>query len=98
MAEFYRGFTFERDVKDRLTIEGNPVQAPLDDARSYIDSFKAFPENISIRSFLTMSGARGGGFAGSAQADSTSRSVLVHFNLVELPEKPMIGRLADSRA
>ena len=38
MAEFYRGFTFERDVKGRLTIEGNPVQAPLDDARLYIDS------------------------------------------------------------
>ena len=28
MAEFYKGFTFERDVKDRLTIEGNPVEAP----------------------------------------------------------------------
>jgi uncharacterized protein YjbI with pentapeptide repeats len=38
MAEFYKGFAFERDVKDRLTIEGNPVQALLDDARSYIDS------------------------------------------------------------
>jgi hypothetical protein len=38
MAEFYKGFTFERDVKERLTIEGNPVQAPLDDARAYIDS------------------------------------------------------------
>jgi len=38
MAEFYKGFTFECDVKGRLTIEGNPVQAPSDDARSYIDS------------------------------------------------------------
>jgi len=26
MAEFYKGFTFECDVKGRLTIEGNPVQ------------------------------------------------------------------------
>jgi hypothetical protein len=26
MAEFYQGFTFECDVKGRLTIEGNPVQ------------------------------------------------------------------------
>jgi uncharacterized protein YjbI with pentapeptide repeats len=38
MAEFYKGFTFECDVKGRLTIEGNPVQAPPDDARSYIDN------------------------------------------------------------
>jgi uncharacterized protein YjbI with pentapeptide repeats len=37
MAEFYKGFTFECDVKGRLTIEGNPVQASFDDARSYID-------------------------------------------------------------
>jgi hypothetical protein len=38
MAEFYKGFTFERDVKDRLTIEGNPIEVPFDDARAYIDS------------------------------------------------------------
>jgi hypothetical protein len=38
MAGFYKGFAFERDVKDRLTIEGNPVQVPFDDARAYIDS------------------------------------------------------------
>ena len=37
MAEFYKGFTFERDVNGRLTVEGNPVQAPFDDARLYID-------------------------------------------------------------
>jgi hypothetical protein len=69
----------------------------IDTARSYIDSFKAFPENVSVRSFLTMNGARGGGFSGSAQSDATSRTTLVHFNLVALPEKPMMGRLADSR-
>jgi hypothetical protein len=69
----------------------------VDTARSYIDSFKAFPDNVSVRSFLTMNGARGGGFGGSAQSSSTSRTTLVHFNLVALPEKPMMGRLADSR-
>lgn len=80
-----------------LSVKGAMGAQTIDASRSYIDSIKAFPENISIRSFLTMNGARGGGFAGSAQANSTSRSVLVHFNLVELPEKPMMGRLADSR-
>jgi hypothetical protein len=48
MAEFYKGFAFERDVRNRLTIEGNPVHVatpPIDDggtlaasARAYIDS------------------------------------------------------------
>ncbi len=69
----------------------------IDSARSYIDSFKAFPENVSVRSFLTMNNARGGGFSGSASSSGTSRTVLVHFNLVALPEKPMMGRLSDSR-
>ncbi|MDQ2987136.1 MAG: zinc-dependent metalloprotease [Armatimonadota bacterium] len=69
----------------------------IDTARSYIDSFKAFPENVSVRSFLTMNGARGGGFSGTAQSGATSRTTLVHFNLVALPEKPMLGRLEDSR-
>lgn len=69
----------------------------IDTARSYIDSCKAFPDNVSVRSFLTMTGARGGGFSGSAQSSATSRTTLVHFNLVALPEKPMMGRLEDSR-
>src|SRR5215211_7554941 len=38
MAGFYKGFAFERDVKERLTIEGNPVEVPFDDARAYIDN------------------------------------------------------------
>jgi len=80
-----------------LSVKGAVGAQSIDASRSYIDSIKAFPENVSIRSFLTMNGASGGGFAGSAQANSSARSLLVHFNLVALPETPMMGRLADSR-
>jgi hypothetical protein len=43
MASFYKGFAFERDVKDRLTVEGNPIpngrETQDDDAlaHAYID-------------------------------------------------------------
>jgi hypothetical protein len=80
-----------------LSVKGAMGAQNVDTSRSYIDSFKAFPENVSVRSFLTMNGARGGGFSGSAQSGSTSRTSLVHFNLVALPEQPMMGRLEDSR-
>ena len=80
-----------------LSVKAAMGAQTIDTARSYIDSFKAFPENVSVRSFLTMNGARGGGFSGSAQSGATSRTTLVHFNLVALPEKPMMGRLEDSR-
>ncbi|GAA0941063.1 pentapeptide repeat-containing protein [Virgisporangium aurantiacum] len=36
MAEFYQGFAFEHDAQNRLTVEGNPVEA--ESARAYIDS------------------------------------------------------------
>ena len=44
MAEFYRGFTFERDVKGRLTIEGNlAFKRHCDDARSVHRQFPGAP-------------------------------------------------------
>lgn len=80
-----------------LSVKGALGAQTIDANRSYLDSIKAFPENVSIRSYLTLNGARGGGFGGSAQSSATSRTVLVHFNLVRLPEKPMMGRKFDSR-
>lgn len=62
----------------------------VDPSRSYIERVKAFPENIETRVFVTSgSGARG--------ARGGATSAVVHYSLVLLPEKPMMGRLADSR-
>lgn len=72
----------------------------VDPTRSYIDRVSAFPMNIETRVYLTL-GISGGGssFLGGSSRGSrpTSATVLVHSSLVLLPEKPMMGRYADSR-
>ncbi|MBV6459124.1 MAG: hypothetical protein HONBIEJF_02267 [Fimbriimonadaceae bacterium] len=57
-----------------------------DPARSYVDRVNAFPKNIETRSLLTFTSPAASG-----------ASVLVHYSLVQLPEKPMLPRLKDSR-
>jgi len=57
-----------------------------DPGRSYIDRVNAFPKNIETRSLLTFSSAAASG-----------ASILVHYSLVQLPDKPMMPRLKDSR-
>lgn len=71
----------------------------VDPGRSYIQRTKAFPTNVETRSVLTFVGGaprpaglgvRGGGGGGTS-------TVTVHYSLVEMPEKPMVGRYKDSR-
>jgi hypothetical protein len=70
-----------------------------DPSRSYIDRVKAYPDNIETRSFITF----GAGmptfsfFGGPRPGGASSVSATVHYSLVLLPEKPMMGRLKDSR-
>lgn len=54
--------------------------------RSFVDKVKAFPTNVEVDTTQTLT-------AGGAGAST----VKVHYSMVALPEKPMMGRLADSR-
>ena len=68
--------------------------AGVDAGRSYVDEVKAFPTNIEARSLLTF--RTGGGpspFGGGAR----SVSILVHYSMTLLPEKPMRPRYFDPR-
>lgn len=82
-----------------------PNAPPVDASRSFVDSIKAFPENIEVRSTLTWN-------FGAPPLPSTnpnaprpallpgglrSLSVMVHYSMVLLPEKPMMGRFFDPR-
>ncbi len=69
--------------------------AGVDPSRSFVDKVKAFPENIETTSTLTFVGGRGGSPFGPAPASAST--AVVHYSLVLLPEKPMMGRLKDSR-
>lgn len=64
---------------------GAALGGGVDPGRSYIDRTKVFPENVETRSFVTVSSGSG------------TTSATVHYSLVRLPEKPMMGRLKDSR-
>src|ERR1700686_421328 len=74
----------------------------IDPNRSYIDAVKAFPTNIEARSLLTFTGGGGGGFGafgkgGGFGGGAKSYTAVVHYSLVMLPERPMMGRLFDPR-
>ncbi len=64
-------------------LAGQPGGA--DPTRSYIERIKAFPQNIETRIVATGGFGRGSGTA------------TLHYSLNLLPEKPLMGRFADSR-
>lgn len=77
----------------------------VDGGRTYIEEVKAFPTNIETRSLLTFrSQPAGGARTGpdqparpAAQGPGRSVSILVHYSMTLLPEKPMQGRYFDPR-
>ncbi|MEM7786828.1 MAG: zinc-dependent metalloprotease [Bacteroidota bacterium] len=65
----------------------------LDEARSFIDGARAFPENVNVRHTMTYDAAeppRGAGGTGTI-------SMQMFQSFVLLPEVPMMPRLADAR-
>ncbi len=78
---------------------------PVDASRSFVDSIKAFPENIEVRSTLTWNFGAPPLPPSSPNAPRPtvlpgglrSLSVMVHYSMVLLPEKPMMGRYFDPR-
>jgi hypothetical protein len=90
---------FTSDPQD-FSVRGMLGGAGVDNSRSYIDRVKAFPTNIETRSVLTFaSGQRQGNpfFGMGGGRNSSATTATVHYSLLLLPEKPMIGRLKDSR-
>lgn len=79
-----------------------PGAAP-DPSKTFIQRVKAFPKNIEARTYMTFRRAGGGRtglaalFGGSGDYNASTIATVVHYSLVELPEKPMLGRLKDSR-
>ncbi len=73
------------------------------DGRSYVEEVKSFPTNIETRSLLTFqSSPQGAGPAapggrGGQGGSGRSVSVLVHYSMTLLPERPMPGRYFDPR-
>jgi hypothetical protein len=99
MTAFFTGDPQDFSVKGAI-----PGAMAVDSSKTNLDSVKAFPSNVEIRTQMTfmMGASRGGGLAammggGGAPYTASRATTLVHYSLVELPQVPMIGRLKDSR-
>ena len=80
----------------------------FDASRSFLERVAAFPENIEVEATHTFSnppdaGGLGGGaptppnpFLGAGMGTG-SASVVMHYSMVKLPEKPMMPRMFDER-
>jgi hypothetical protein len=80
------------------------IRGTLDERRSFIENALAFPDNIEIEATQTGTpaatpglGGGGGGGGGQGAAPRPAESVLAHWSLVRLPEKPMVPRRWDER-
>ena len=90
---------FSTDVPEfnvRQRLNANNVDA----SRSYIERIAPYPENVEAESTLTFTRAQ---FPAGAAAPAAggmrpgSASVVLHYSMVKLPEKPMMPRLFDER-
>ena len=85
-------FTFSKEDKEYIGLQAFNADA------SYVDTLKAFPQNLEISNVMTYSRkkAEGAGFLETGSTD-TPLTYEVNSSLVLLPEKPMKSRLFDPR-
>ena len=79
------------------------IRGTLDERRSFVESALAFPDNVEVEATQTGTpsptpgAGGGGGGGGQGQGPQPAQSVLAHWSLVRLPEKPMVPRRWDER-
>jgi hypothetical protein len=73
--------------------EMSPLRG-LQNDRSYVEWFNAFPTNVEVRAAQTGVAAPQGASPGASQVTSSRTA---HWSMVRLPDEPMMPRLHDSR-
>jgi hypothetical protein len=82
---------------------GSTLRGILDPNRSFVERVAAYPENVEIEAMLsatppaTPNAPPPSPFLSQGGQAPSSNSVVMHWSIVKLPEKPMMARLADSR-
>ena len=74
---------------------GQPPPVTFDRQRSYLESVKAFPKNVNIRTRVTFRPQNPVGIA--SVPDGRYITLSIHYTLAELPASPMKVRLGDDR-
>lgn len=77
------------------TARGQRGSASFDKSRSFLDSVRSFPRNLTINAKLTFKPGQNPGLRGVP--DNRYIPVTVHTRIAALPETPMESRLADDR-
>ena len=77
------------------TTPGRPGAATFDRSRSYLESVKAFPQNLNIRAKLTFRPQEPAGFV--SVPDGRFLPLAIHYTLAGLPAQPMTPRYGDDR-
>jgi hypothetical protein len=71
--------------------------------RSFIERVLSFPTNVDVEATLTYpppppgAGGGGGGPGGGQAAPQGTATIVMHWSMVLLPDRPMMPRLADKR-
>lgn len=67
----------------------------IDDRRSFVENAVAFPDNVEIEATQTYTPSNTRGVTGGGQPSAVS--VLAHWSMIRLPERPMVPRIVDDR-
>ena len=82
---------------------GSALRGNLDASRTFLESVATFPENIEVEAAQTYmvspTAGRGGGEGPAAGGGAPPRAatIVMHWSMVKLPERPMMPRLHDDR-
>jgi len=89
---------FKKDVPE-LSAHRALGAGAMDSARSFIEEFKAFPQNVNVRVLASYAPGKppGGEHPPEEEAQSSGVSAVISHSMVKLPESPMKPRRFDSR-
>ncbi|HEX7241484.1 MAG TPA: zinc-dependent metalloprotease, partial [Longimicrobiaceae bacterium] len=78
---------------------GNLIRGTLDAQRSFVERVAAFPDNVEVEATHTynVTPPATPGVPEEFRPGPRTQSVVLHWSMVRLPERPMMPRLADSR-
>jgi hypothetical protein len=91
---------FKKDVPE-FSARGALRAGAMDSGRSFIEEFKAFPQNVNVRVLASYAPGRPMGMGPSRGEDDEQRSsgisAVISHSMVKLPDSPMKPRRFDSR-
>jgi hypothetical protein len=78
---------------------GNQIRGPLDASRSFVERVAAFPDNVEVEAThtYTVTPTAPPGIPDEFKPAPRTQSVLLHWSMVKLPDRPMMPRRLDTR-